>query len=56
MWNVKYYAKVWLMMIIIIIFGHMLPLKFPVSKKKISVLQELHLLSYMSTEGKGSRD
>lgn len=28
----------WLMVIILIIFGHMLPLEFPSLKKKINVL------------------
>lgn len=48
----------WLMVIILIIFGHMLPLEFPSLKKKKSMFYEncICLVSYMSTEGKGSRD
>lgn len=41
--------------VIIIIFGQMLPLEFP-GPQKVSVLQEVLLLSCTSTEGKGSRD
>lgn len=41
--------------VIILILGQMLPLEFPGSKK-VSVEEEVILLSCPSTEGKGNRD